>query len=93
MSAAKPVVASMNLDGDAAELINKAKPGYVVEAGNSKKLADIIIDLFNNPQKRILLGNNGRNYIKKKLSITLAANKYIKIFERIDRSYRSKRKL
>lgn len=80
MSAGKPVLATMNLDGDAPELIKKADCGYVFEAGDSKSLADAISRLYQNEDLRKKLGENGRKYIEEHLSVKTAAEKYEKLF-------------
>ncbi|MDI3542825.1 MAG: N-acetyl-gamma-glutamyl-phosphate reductase [Candidatus Atribacteria bacterium] len=80
MSAGKPVLATMNLDGDAPELIKKANCGYVFEAGDSKSLANGILRLYKNESLRKKLGENGRKYIEEHLSVKTAAEKYEKLF-------------
>ncbi|WP_075665767.1 glycosyltransferase family 4 protein [Thermosipho sp. 1063] len=80
MSSGTPVVAAMNLDGDAPKLINKAKCGFVVPAGDYKALAEKILELYKNPKLREELGKNGRKYIEEHLSVKKAADKYEEIF-------------
>ncbi len=80
MSAGKPVLATMNLDGDAPELIKKAECGYVFEAGDSKSLANAILRLYQNEDLRKKLGENGRKYVEEHLSVKAAAEKYEKLF-------------
>lgn len=83
MSAGIPVLATMNLDGDAPKLINKAKAGYVFPAGDSKSLADAILRLYNDRELREKLGKNGRKYVEENLSAKAAAEKYEKLFQRV----------
>jgi len=83
MSAGKPVLATMNLDGDAPELIKKAECGYVFEAGDSKSLANAILQLYQNEDLRKKLGGNGRKYIEEYLSVKTAAEKYEKLFTEV----------
>ena len=83
MSAGKPVLATMNLDGDAPELIKKAECGYVFEAGDSKSLANAILRLYQNENLRKKLGENGRKYIEEHLSVKTAAEKYEKLFTEV----------
>lgn len=42
MSAGRPVLAMIN--GEVAEIVNDAKCGYTVPAGNAEKLADILVE-------------------------------------------------
>jgi len=83
MSAGKPVLATMNLDGDAPELIKKAECGYVFEAGDSKSLANAILRLYQNEDLRKKLGENGRKYVEEHLSVKTAADKYEKLFTEV----------
>ncbi|MDN5345751.1 MAG: hypothetical protein PWQ73_248 [Petrotoga sp.] len=80
MSAGIPVVASMNLDGDAPELIKKANAGFCVPAGDYKALSEKILLLYKTPSLRETLGKNGRKYIEEHLSSGKAAEKYEQLF-------------
>jgi glycosyltransferase involved in cell wall biosynthesis len=82
MAAGKPVIASMNLEGDAPKLIREADCGFVVD-GNAQDLADRIMDLYRNKETRERLGKNGRRYIERELSVQIAADKLEKIFDSI----------
>lgn len=80
MSAGIPVVASMNLDGDAPELIKKANAGFCVPAGDYKALSEKILLLYKNSSLRDTLGKNGRKYIEEHLSSGKAAERYEQLF-------------
>ena len=80
MSAAKPIVAAMNFDSDGPELIQKAKCGLCVEAGDYAGLARNIRLLYENHALREEMGANGRKYIEENLSAKSAAEKYEKLF-------------
>ena len=57
----KPILGM--LDGEGANLINKARAGLTCEAGNFKSLAENAILLANMSKKdRLSLGKNGRDY-------------------------------
>lgn len=83
MSAGIPVIATMNLVGDAPKLIKKAKCGYVFDAGDYKSLAKGILELYQNEKLRKELGKNGRKYIEEHLSVKVAADTYEKLFEKL----------
>uniref|UniRef100_A0A7C3UCZ6 Glycosyltransferase WbuB n=1 Tax=Geoglobus ahangari TaxID=113653 RepID=A0A7C3UCZ6_9EURY len=83
MSAGIPVIATMNLDGDAPELIQRAKCGYVFGAGDYKNLASAILELYSNPELRERLGRNGRKYIEEHLSARKAAERYEQLFYKL----------
>lgn len=80
MSAGIPVIACMNLDGDAPKLIEKAKCGYVFNAGDYRGLVKAILELYRNPKLREELGKSGRRYVEQHLSAKKAAEKYEEIF-------------
>lgn len=92
MSAGIPVIATMNLDGDAPKLIERAKAGYALPAGDAKGLAEKILELYNNPDLRKKLGKNGREYVEKNLSVQVAADKYEEIFKRVINEYKRRYK-
>lgn len=80
MSAGIPVVGAMNLDGDAPKLIERAKAGFVVPAGDYKALAERILMLYQNQDLRKELGANGRRYVEEHLSVEKAAERYERLF-------------
>lgn len=92
MSAGIPVIATMNLDGDAPKLIERAKAGYALPAGDAKGLAEKILELYNNPDLRKKLGKNGREYVEKNLSVQVAADKYEEIFKKVIKEYKRRNK-
>ncbi|MEO0275141.1 MAG: glycosyltransferase family 4 protein, partial [candidate division WOR-3 bacterium] len=80
MSSGIPIIVSMNLDGDAPKLIERAKAGFCVGAGDHKALAERILELYKNPALKELLGKNGRKYIEEQLSVQRAAELYENLF-------------
>lgn len=63
MSQGKTILAMIN--GDGAELVETAKCGFSVNAGNSEVFAKKVIKLFNMPKNELqALGENGRQYYK-----------------------------
>lgn len=61
MSQGKPVLAMIN--GDGADLVEEAKCGFSVNAGNSEDFANKVMLLSNMPKKELqALGESGRNY-------------------------------
>lgn len=83
MSAGVPVIASMNPDGDAPGLIERAKAGFCVPAGDYNSLAEKILLIYKNPTLKESLGKNGREYATKHLSVRRAATEYEKLFYRL----------
>jgi len=87
MSAGIPLIACVNMDGDVPEIIKRAQSGFALQAGDAKGLAEKILVLYRNPDLREKLGSNGRNYVEKKLSVEIAAEKYENLFKRIIECY------
>jgi glycosyltransferase involved in cell wall biosynthesis len=50
-------------DGDTADLLGQANAGIVVDPENPDALAKAIISLYNNPDTRKIMGQNGRQHI------------------------------
>ncbi|MHA1384513.1 MAG: glycosyltransferase family 4 protein, partial [Candidatus Helarchaeota archaeon] len=53
MAAGRPVVATMDLSGDAPKIIDVAKCGYALPPEDSKLLSKAILELYHNSKKRI----------------------------------------
>ena len=82
MASGCPVVASMNLKGDAPKIIRDAKCGYCVEADDADGFSKVILKLYNNPKSRDEFGMNGRKYVVEHFSRKVCIEKYEKLFLR-----------
>ena len=80
MASGRPVVASMNLKGDAPKIIKDAKCGYCVEADDVKGFSEAILKLYNNTSLRDEFGKNGREYAVRHFSRKICIEKYEKLF-------------
>jgi glycosyltransferase involved in cell wall biosynthesis len=76
MAAGKPVVATMDPEGDAPRLVREAECGYPLPAGDSRALAEAVLRLYNDASLRRRLGNLGRVYAEAHLSLRQAAERY-----------------
>lgn len=63
MSAGRPVITSLPLEGDAPHVVRNAESGLCVEPGNPEMLAAAIVEMYENSEKCGAWGNNGRRYI------------------------------
>jgi len=88
MAAGKPLVACMNLNGDAPAIIQQAECGYVFPAGDSGSLAKAVQKLYEEPDLRREYGGNGRDYCVANFSLDICADKYVELFERLTNSKR-----
>jgi len=63
LAAGKPVIASSN--GESANVVIKANAGLACQAGDTSALAEAVIKLYEmQPEERVRLGENGREYFK-----------------------------
>jgi len=83
MAAGRPVVACMNLDGDAPRLLEEAGCGYVLPPEDPVILADHILKLYEGEGLREEMGRKGGEYAERELALTVAAKRYVELIKRI----------
>jgi len=81
MAAGRPIIASMNLEGDAPKIIRQAQCGYLLSPEDSKGLVAAILKLYNFLEERKKLGYNGREYCERNFSLDASIKKYIELFK------------
>jgi glycosyltransferase involved in cell wall biosynthesis len=79
MACERPVIVAV--DGQARKIVEQAEAGVFVEAENAKALAQAIVDLSENPDRRRQMGMNGRRYIVNNFSREKTARDYIGVLE------------
>ncbi len=83
MSAGKPIIAM--LDGEGAEIIDKAKCGIAVPAGSAKGLSEAIIRLSLLDKQSLLdQGENGRNYFLEHFQLSSCISNLERIIKKRD---------
>ncbi|HID54380.1 MAG TPA: glycosyltransferase WbuB [Anaerolineae bacterium] len=83
MAGGRPVIAMMNLDGDAPKLIADAEAGFALEPGNPELLAKTLGKLYEDSALCERMGRNGRDYAVNQLSQTAMARRYSDLFTKI----------
>jgi glycosyltransferase involved in cell wall biosynthesis len=84
MAAGRPVL--IGVPGDAANLVTKANAGLSCEPENPQSIAEGVLKFYNmNKGDLEQMGTNGMNYYDNNLSFKMAVEKYIKIFEEVQR--------
>jgi glycosyltransferase involved in cell wall biosynthesis len=83
MAVGRPVVAGMDLAGDAPKLIDQARCGITLPPGDVEGLTEAIVKLYRNRELREELGRNGRRYAEEHLSLTIAGRAYEEMFTRL----------
>jgi len=74
MACGTPVIAS-NVGGNS-EIIEDGETGYLYPSDDSDQLADILISLVGDEDKRILLGQQARRHIERKFSLNSMVKNY-----------------
>jgi colanic acid biosynthesis glycosyl transferase WcaI len=62
LSAARPVAAAVSSNSEVGRILRQSRAGAVTEPEDVKALAGTVQDLFNDPAKRISMGESGRRY-------------------------------
>jgi len=78
LSAERPVLANFD-ENELKEIIEKNHSGIFTKAGDKESFKDAIIYLYNHPEKCVEMGRNGRNFILKNLTRSIATQKYVDI--------------
>ncbi len=89
MSCAKPVL--LGVDGQARQILENANAGLFFEPGNADDLVEKLLILYHDPERRKILGKNGRKAILRDFSRGKKAEEYIDILSRILEHYRTAR--
>jgi glycosyltransferase involved in cell wall biosynthesis len=83
MAAGRPIIACLNLGGDAPKVINQARCGYVLPPGDFRGLSNAISKLYRSLESRRELGYNGRRYCEENFSLDTCVKKYIDLFKAV----------
>jgi len=76
MAAGRPVVAALDLEGDAVRIIEDGKCGFAVPAGDAASMADAVLRLYHDRELRGEFGRNGRHFAETHFSLKGAAGQY-----------------
>ncbi len=80
----RPIV--MGVQGDAADLVQRAGAGVICEPENPESIASAVLSLVQMPQEqREKMGRSGASFYDANLSFLKAADHYEKMFEKIKR--------
>jgi len=81
MAAGRPVI--LAIDGMIREVVESAQGGIVVPPGDAESLSEAIQALAGDHQRRILLGQNGRRYVKAHFDRPVVAEKLNIVLEQM----------
>jgi len=83
MACARPVLAVTIPNSDLAELVDSAECGLLVEAGDPKQLADVIVEASLAPGQMQSLGQAGREHVVKEYSRPVISQRYHSLIESV----------
>jgi len=83
LASGRPIIASVPLEGTAAQAVRTSGGGLVVKPEQPAALADAIFDLYSHPEKVQQLGQTGRQYALDYYSFEQALNRYEGLFEKM----------
>jgi len=81
MSCAKPVI--LSVDGQARQILEKAKAGIFVKPGDIESLQSAIVMLYKNKKLREYFGQNARKFIEENFTREKTAEKYIDLLGKL----------
>jgi glycosyltransferase involved in cell wall biosynthesis len=80
LAAGRPII--MAVQGDAADLIERAEAGFCCSSENPKAIADCVEKLYTMPRKqREALGTKGREFYQENLSFHCGVDKFESLFQ------------
>jgi lipopolysaccharide/colanic/teichoic acid biosynthesis glycosyltransferase/glycosyltransferase involved in cell wall biosynthesis len=80
LASGKPIL--MAVRGDAADLVKQSQSGVICEPSNPKSIAEAVNHLASaGPELLSRMGNNGRAFYDKELSISTGVEKFSRVFE------------
>lgn len=80
MAIGRPIIGSVR--GEAADILSRSGGALVVKPEDSEALANAIIALRNDPDKRRLMCKNGRQFVVKYYSRKILATKYLDVMHK-----------
>ena len=87
MAAARPIIASFDIDSELANVIREANCGVVVKPDSEEDLCETLKIFFNDNNTIIRYGENGKQYIKEKLNKDVCVKKYVDVIRKVKRGY------
>lgn len=89
MACKRPVI--LGVDGQARQVLDKAKAGMFAEPEDPVALTQAVIQLYNDANLRQTLGHNGRHYILENLSREQTAKVCTDVLEKVILKWKQKR--
>lgn len=82
MSAGRAVIANFD-EGELKTIIEKNNCGIFTKAGDKEAFKNAILELYNDKEKAVQLGKNGRKFIMENLTREIGTSKYVKVVKEV----------
>lgn len=82
MSAECPVIANFD-ENEIKTILSENNCGIFTKAGDKEALKNAILELYNNKDKAVQLGKNGRQFIMENLTREIGTSKYVKVVKEV----------
>ena len=86
LSMGRPIIGSVA--GESAEILLRSRGALVVESEDSQEMANAVLGLYQNSQKRREMGEEGRKFVQEYYSRSALAENYLKVLEDAVSDYR-----
>jgi len=83
LAAGRPVIGCVEADSPLAEAIRESRSGSVVPPSDPERLAEVILEYRNAPDRARLEGRQGRDYAETHLSRRTAIQSFLAMFDRL----------
>ncbi len=83
LASGRPIIASVPATGTAAKAVRTSNGGLIVQPESPQALADAVMDLYKNPEKAALLGQQGRQFAVERYSFEKALSQYEALFTEV----------
>ena len=82
MSAECPVIANFD-ENEIKTILSENNCGIFTKAGDKEAFKNAILELYNNKDKAVQLGKNGRQFIMENLTREIGTSKYVKVVKEV----------
>jgi colanic acid biosynthesis glycosyl transferase WcaI len=83
LAVGRPVIACVEEDSPLADAIRESKSGSIVPPNDLERLAQVILEYRNAPERARLEGRQGRDYVETHLSPQITIQRYIRMFDQV----------
>jgi colanic acid biosynthesis glycosyl transferase WcaI len=83
LAVGRPVVACVEEDSPLADAIRESKSGSIVPPSDPQRLAQVILEYKNAPERARLEGRQGRDYVETHLSSQIIIRRYSRMFDQL----------